>query len=145
MNQILTYINDVPISSNFVEELPYNPKIKALLKNKQKTGILSEMLFWIQVRARAFHKIDFERQVIIGDHIIDFYAKKLGLAIEIGRPGNDLKQSEDQTRQDFLESLGIKVFKKTAVEVKHDLSAVMNDLEQFIILHYTSAPNPETV
>jgi len=145
MSKIITYIRDIPIASQFAEELPYNPKIKVLLKNKQKTGILSEMLFWIRVRAKAFHKIDFDRQVIIGDHIIDFYAAKLGLAIEIDRPGNDLKLSDDKIRQDFLESLGIRVFKKTAVEVKQDLSAVMSDLEEFIILHYTAAPDPETV
>lgn len=145
MNEILTYIHDVPIHKNHIENLPYDPKLKVLLKNKQKTGILSEMLFWMQLRSRAFYKIDFERHVIIGDHIVDFYAKKLGLAVEINRPGNAIKQDDDKTRQKFLESLGIQVLRITAFDIKRDLSMVMSDLENFVILHYTATPDPEAV
>lgn len=143
MNEILTYINDVPILKNRIEDLPYDPKLKVLLKNKQKTGILSEMLFWMQLRSRAFYKIDFERHVIIGGHIVDFYAKNLGLAVEIGRPGHAIKQADDENRQQFLGSLGIHVFRITAFDIKRDLSKVMDNLEDFIILHYTAIQDPE--
>ena len=68
MNKILTQINGVPICRNFVENLPYNSNLKKLLSGKRKAGILSEVLFWKQVRARTFHNIDFDRQRIIGNY-----------------------------------------------------------------------------
>jgi very-short-patch-repair endonuclease len=61
-----------PYSQKFVENLPRNPTLNQLAKNKRKAGILSEMLFWQQVHKGKFHKIDFDRQRIIGNYIVDF-------------------------------------------------------------------------
>ncbi|MBT2622356.1 MULTISPECIES: endonuclease domain-containing protein [Chryseobacterium] len=139
MNQILTHINEIPIQINFVDNLPYNPKLKVLLKNKRKTGMLSEVLFWMLVRARSFHKIDFDKQKIIGNYIVDFYVNNLGLVVEI----EDSKQGYDSIRQEFLESLGLKVFRITDLAIKNNLTVVMGELESFIILHFGSVPASE--
>ncbi|KIC61190.1 DNA methylase [Chryseobacterium taiwanense] len=122
---------------NFVENLPYNPKLKPLLNGKRKAGILSEVLFWKQVRARSFHRIDFDRQRIIGNYIVDFYAKTLGLVIEIDGWSHDNKGSYDIERQKYLESFGLNVFRITDFDIKNNLSVVMKDLENFIIEHYS--------
>lgn len=105
--EILTYINGIPIRRNFVENLPYNPNLKALLKEKRKAGFLGEVLFWKQVRARSFHNIDFDRQRIIGNYIVDFYVKTLGLVIEIDGESHKFKTDYDDTRQKYLEALGL--------------------------------------
>lgn len=76
MKEILTYINGIPIRMHFMGILPYNPNLKPLLSAKRKAGILSEVIFWQQVRANSFHHIDFDRQRIIGNYIVDFYVKK---------------------------------------------------------------------
>ncbi|UMQ42980.1 endonuclease domain-containing protein [Chryseobacterium sp. Y16C] len=136
MKEILTEINGVPIRRNFVENLPYNPKLKPLLNGKRKAGILSEVLFWKQVRARSFHRIDFDRQRIIGNYIVDFYAKTLGLVIEIDGWSHDVKEPYDMDRQKYLESLGLYVFRITDFDIKNNLSVVMKELEDFIIEHY---------
>ena len=52
--EMLTQIEGIIIYRNFVENLPYNPLLKALTKEKRKLGILSEVLFWKQVRNRTF-------------------------------------------------------------------------------------------
>lgn len=75
MTEILTQINGIPIRRNFFENLPYNSGLKVLLREKRKAGILSEVIFWKQVRAKTFHDIDFDRQRIIGNYIVDFYVK----------------------------------------------------------------------
>ena len=136
MKEILTIINGVPIRRNFVENLPYNPKLKPLLHGKRKAGILSEVIFWKQVRARIFHNIDFDRQRIIGNYIVDFYVKTLGLVIEIDGWSHETKEIYDEVRQKYLESLGLKIFRITDFDVRHNLSVVMKDLEHFIIEHY---------
>ncbi|MCA6068102.1 endonuclease domain-containing protein [Chryseobacterium sp. RG1] len=137
MKEILTEINGVPIRRNFVENLPYNPKLKPLLNGKRKAGILSEVLLWKQVRARSFYRIDFDRQRIIGNYIVDFYAKTLGLVIEIDGWSHDNKASDDRERQKYLESFGLNVFRITDFDIKNNLSVVMRDLENFIIEDYS--------
>ncbi|OVE61789.1 endonuclease domain-containing protein [Chryseobacterium mucoviscidosis] len=136
MKEILTIINGVPVRRNFVENLPYNPKLKPLLQGKRKAGILSEVIFWKQVRARIFHRIDFDRQRIIGNYIVDFYVKTLGLVIEIDGWSHEGKEVDDEVRQKYLESLGLKIFRITDFDVRHNLSVVMKDLEYFIVEHY---------
>ncbi len=136
MKEILTEIKGIPIKRNYIENLPYNPKLKLLLNEKRKAGILSEVLFWKQVRAKSFHRIDFDRQRIIGNYIVDFYVKTLGLVIEIDGWSHDKKASDDLERQKYLESLGLYVFRITDFDIKNNLSVVMKELEDFIIEHY---------
>ena len=136
MKEIVTQINGIHIHKNFVENLPYNPKLKALLNEKRKAGILIEVIFWKQVRAKSFHHIDFDRQRIIGNYIVDFYVKKLGLIVEIDGWSHDLKKDYDELRQKYLESLGLKIFRVTDFDVKNNLSVVMKDLENFVVENY---------
>lgn len=136
--QMLTQIDGIVIYRNFVENLPYNPHLKTLAKEKRKLGILSEVLFWKQVRNRTFHNIDFDRQRIIGNYIVDFYVKTLGLVVEIDGASHDLKKDYDLERTKYLESLGLKVFKISDWDVKQNLSLAMKDLENYIVQHYSS-------
>jgi len=57
MKEILTLINGIPIRRNFVENLPYNPHLKLLLKEKRKARILGEVIFWKKVRAKFSIKL----------------------------------------------------------------------------------------
>ncbi|AZA58075.1 endonuclease domain-containing protein [Chryseobacterium shandongense] len=136
MKKILTEINGIPIYRNFVEDLPYNPQLKPLLSGKRKAGILSEVVFWKQVRAKSFHQLDFDRQRIIGNYIVDFYVKTLGLIIEIDGWSHDNKEIYDEVRQQYLESLGLTIFRITDFDVRNNIAVVMKDLENFIIEHY---------
>ncbi len=91
------------------------------------------MIFWRQVRANTFWKIDFDRQRIIGSFIVDFYVKSLGLIIEIDGSSHNGKEEYDAMREEFLVSLDLIVFRISDYRVKHDLENVMTELENFII------------
>ncbi len=136
--RILTYIEGVPIYRNFVENLPYNPALIPLTKKKRQQGILSEVLFWQQVRNRNFHSIDFDRQRIIGNNIVDFYVKTLGLVVEIDGSTHDPKKDYSSARITFLNNLGLNVYLISDWDVKHNLTVAMKDLENFIISNYSS-------
>jgi very-short-patch-repair endonuclease len=138
----LTKINNIPIYRNFVENLPHNPALKQLAKDKRKEGILSEVLFWQQVHKGVFHKIDFDRQRIIGNYIVDFYIKTLGLVIEIDGNSHDSKQEYDAKRQAYLESFGLKVFRCSDIDVKRNITSVFSSLEKFIIREYGEITTP---
>src|ERR1035437_245081 len=139
---IVTYINHIPIKRNFVENLPHNPALKQLVKDKRKAGILSEVLFWQQVHQGKFHKIDFDRQRIIGNYIVDFYVKTLGLIVEIDGDSHYDKIEYDARRQQYLESLGLRVYRISDADVKNNLDNVMLGLERYVVSEYgeTTAP-----
>ncbi|WP_223605453.1 endonuclease domain-containing protein [Chryseobacterium sp. OSA05B] len=141
MKEILTHIQGIPIQRNFVENLPFNPHLTVLLKEKRKARILSEVIFWKKVRAGAFHHIDFDRQRIIGNYIVDFYVKTLGLIVEIDGSSHDEKQVYDGIRQEYLESLGLLVFRTTDFDVRNNIYVVMKDLECFIIQYFGTTPS----
>lgn len=142
MQQIVTYINNIAIKRNFVANLPFNANLKTLAKEKRKAGILSEVLFWQQVRNKQFHQLDFDRQRIIGNYIVDFYVKTLGLIVEIDGTSHEAKVEYDKTRQQYLENLGLKIFRCGDGEVKKIIFDVLERLEQFIIEHYETTSNP---
>ncbi|WP_228448456.1 MULTISPECIES: DUF559 domain-containing protein [unclassified Chryseobacterium] len=83
----------------------------------------------------------FDRQRIIGNYIVDFYVKTLGLIIEIDGSSHDEKQIYDGIRQEYLESLSLLVFRFTDFDVKNNLWIVMKELEDFIITHYGTTPS----
>lgn len=137
MEQLLTFINEIPIKRNFIENLPYNIKLKSRAKSLRKAGNYSEVVFWQQVHKEKFHKIDFDRQRIIGNFIVDFYIKSLGIIIEIDGESHNSKEDYDNKREDYFKSLGLKLFKTTNFRILQDLENVMKELESFIIDNYS--------
>jgi very-short-patch-repair endonuclease len=137
---VLTTLNNIPIYRNFVENLPRNSNLNQLAKNKRKQGILSEVLFWQQVHKGIFHKIDFDRQRIIGNYIVDFYVKTLGLIIEIDGNSHIDKVEYDTKRQNYLESHGLKMYRIPDIAVKKNIGNVIRGLEQYIIKEYSKVP-----
>jgi len=131
--ETLTTIHGIDIKRNFIESLPYNPNLKLLAREKRKAGIYSEVLFWLQVRNKQFHQIDFDRQKIIGNYIVDFYVEALGLVVEIDGISHENKIEYDEARQLFLENLGVKIFGTTDGEIKFRIVEVMELLEKYII------------
>ena len=69
----LTIIHDIGIKDRPVHNLPANPKLSHYARNNRKAGNLAEIVFWIQVHRKMFHGLDFDRQKVIGNYIVDFY------------------------------------------------------------------------
>lgn len=130
--EIIAFINNQPIFSNYIENLPCNIQLKSRARALRKAGVLSEVIFWLQVHKGMFWKIDFDRQRIIGNYIVDFYIKTLGLIIEIDGASHNEKEKYDQKRDDYFISLGLKIYKISDLRVKHDLNNVMIELEKYI-------------
>lgn len=132
-SEIQTYINDIPIKRHFIENLPHNINLKERARGLRKAGVFSEVIFWKYVNRKQFHKIDFDRQRIIGNYIVDFYVKALGLIIEIDGSSHNDREEYDSRREDFLKSLGLVIFRISDLRVKNDLDNVLKELEVFII------------
>lgn len=134
--EIVSYINQNPIFRRQIPILPANQALRNRARALRKAGVLSEVIFWRQVRAGTFWNIDFDRQRIIGSFIVDFYVKSLGLIIEIDGSSHNDKEEYDAMREEFLTNLGLIVYRISDLRVKHDLHNVMIELESFIIEKY---------
>ena len=129
----LTHINGIEIFRRKIEVLPRNKELLNRSRNLRKGYVLSEVIFWKQVRNKEFHQIDFDRQKMIGNYIVDFYIKSLGVVLEIDGSSHNDKEEYDEKRQLFLESLDLVVYRISDNRIKNDLGNVMKELEDFII------------
>ena len=110
----------------------YNPKLKQLAKELRKNGTLSEVLLWNKLKRKQMLGYDFSRQRPIDNYIVDFFCQELSLAIEIdGRTHGD-KEEYDNKRQKALENLGVKFLRYTESQIRSNLWAVLEDIEEWI-------------
>ena len=137
---VLTFIDDVPIKRRFIRNLPFNPRLKLRARANRKAGVLAEIIFWKQVHKRKFFGIDFDRQRIIGNYIVDFYCKALGLIVEIDGTSHNAKVEYDTKRDNFLISLNLTVFHISSLRIENDLDNVMDELKLFIVKNFQVQP-----
>jgi very-short-patch-repair endonuclease len=112
--------------------LPYNPKLKPLARELRNKSTLSEVLLWNQLKNRQVKGYKFLRQKPIDNYIVDFFCYDLMLAIEIDGTTHDHKISEDATRQQHIESLGITVLRFLDTDVKRNLEGVIESIHAFV-------------
>jgi very-short-patch-repair endonuclease len=117
-------------------KLPQNPKLKQRARELRKAGILAEVLFWKELKSGKIFGLDFDRQKIIGNYIVDFYCSSLGLVIEIDGSSHDNKYEYDKNRKEFFESLGLKVVNLFDNEVNRDAYFCAGYLKEFILENY---------
>lgn len=129
-------INGVMIKYAPILNLPYQSRLKERAKSFRQARNLSEVLFWMQVTKGKFHKIDFDRQRVIENYIVDFYVKKLGLVIEIDGSSHDNKVDYDRKREDYLISLGLKVYRISVGNIMRNMHFALTGLENYIIAEY---------
>ncbi len=116
--------------------LPSNPQLKQRARELRRQGVLSEVLFWNEVKLKRILDLDFDRQKIIGNYIVDFYIKKLGIVIEIDGISHNEKIEEDEIRDNYLRGLGLTVIRYSDLDVKHNLDNVIQDLKNQIITNF---------
>jgi very-short-patch-repair endonuclease len=129
-------INGRQIKRRTLADLPQNIRLKEFARQNRKGYNLAEVMFWKQVHKKKFHGIDFNRQYVIGDFIADFYARSLGLVVEVDGGYHNGREEYDLNREVYMESLGILTFRTTDYDIIQHPDVVMRDLEEFIVEHY---------
>ncbi len=104
--------------------LPKNRTLQERSKELRKQGILSEVVFWKTFKDKKKLGWDIDRQVIIGNFIVDFFIPELGLVFEIDGSSHNDKQEYDQKRDAFLSSLQLKVVRIPGKDVLGNIEGV---------------------
>jgi very-short-patch-repair endonuclease len=116
--------------------LPSNPNLQTRAKELRKAKNLPEVLFWMQVTKGRFYKIDFDRQKVIGNYIVDFFVKKLNLIIEIDGSSHIGKEEYDAAREAYLVSLGLNMYRISVYQIMQQMDSVLLDLENYIVREF---------
>ncbi len=113
--------------------IPYNPDLVPLAKNLRNNMTLGEIGLWREIKGKKIG-VKFSRQIPIDNYIVDFYCKDLQLAIEVDGAIHfeEGQQEKDTIRQKRLESLGVRVIRFSDLDVKHNLSWVINEIKLII-------------
>ncbi len=120
--------------TNFTVNTALRSKARAL----RKAGNLAEVIFWNHVKNKQILSLDFDRQKIIGNFIVDFYIKKIGLAIEIdGNSHTNEKYDYDRNREIILKSYGLHIWRVSDSDVINNTNGVFRHLEEYIINNFT--------
>ena len=105
--------------------LPYNSKLQKHARELRKAKMLHEVLFWQQVKNKQINGLDFDRQKIIGDYIVDFYCPEKNVAIELDGSSHRNKGEHDRKRDIFLSNLGLTVIRISATDILQNLHGVI--------------------
>ena len=109
--------------------LPFNPALKDRARKLRKAGNLSEVLLWKHLKNKQWNGLDFDRQKIIGNYIVDFFCKDCWVVIEIDGSSHNNKIEYDAIRDAYLNGLGLEVIHIKAGDVLYRLDSVLKMLK----------------
>ena len=74
------------------------------------------------------------RQKVIGNYIVDFYCAKANIAIELDGSQHYFEKGlqKDTARDEYLNSLGIKVLRYSNLDIKKNFNGVCEDILRHI-------------
>lgn len=112
--------------------LPFNPALKSRAKELRESGNLVEVIFWNQVKKHQLLGLDFDRQKIIGNYIVDFYCASISLVVEIDGSYHEFTTEYDYKRDMYLKSLGLIVIRIPAKEILYNLQNTMDWFHRYL-------------
>ena len=107
-------------------EIPKNKLLQDRATELRKAGNLAEVLFWQTFKDKKELGFDIDRQVIIGNYIVDFFIPELGLVFEIDGSSHDDKIEYDAERDAFMQDLNLQVVRIPDINVKKNMASVYN-------------------
>ena len=110
--------------------LKYNPSLKRFARDLRSNLTDCEHRLWRSLRGKQILEIQFYRQKPIGDYIVDFYAPKAKMVVEIdgGQHFKEENRKIDDHRDKFLQQQGLIVLRFHNAEVNENFDAVLEKI-----------------
>ena len=113
-------------------KLPHNTHLKKYANENRNNPTLSEKYLWQKLKNKQMLGLDFDRQRIIGNYIVDFFCKSLNVVIEIDGDSHIDKQNEDMIKDNYLNSLEIHVLRIKDEDVMSRMDWVLEKIEEYL-------------
>lgn len=109
----------------------YNPKLKEYSRDLRNNMTDAERQLWSKLRRKQLKGLQFYRQRIIGNYIVDFYCPKAKMIIEVdgGQHYSEEGKEKDRRRDDSMGSKGLKVLRFSDREVLKNIDGVVERIE----------------
>ena len=94
----------------------------------------AEKLLWLKLKYKQLKGYQFNRQKPIGNYIVDFYAIKANLVIEVDGEQhytNEGKQ-KDRIRDEYMNSVGLKVLRFSDIDILKNIEGVVMTILQHL-------------
>ena len=113
----------------------YDSNLKQVARGLRNGMTRSEQLLWSRLRGRQIRGIQFYRQNPIGVYIVDFYAPKAKLVVEVdGRQHLELDYREnDASRDAYLAGAGLSVLRFSNTQVSQELATVVTIIAKTLL------------
>lgn len=110
----------------------YNDKLVFLSQKLRKNMTPEERKLWYQFLRK--YSVQFKRQQIFANYIVDFYCPKVKLAIELDGGGHYTPEQKeyDDERTRKLGVLGIKVIRFCNIDVKKNFYGVCFEIDRHV-------------
>ncbi len=108
----------------------YNPKLKNFSRSLRKNQTEAEKLLWSKIRKKQLKNLQFYRQRIIDNYIVDFYCPKAKLIIELDGSQHyfSATQKKDKARDRNLKAKGFNVLRFSDRDVFSNLDGVLEEI-----------------
>lgn len=112
----------------------YNRKLKNVARTLRKNMTDSERLMWSRLRRKQLKGLQFYRQKVIGDYVVDFYCASAKLVIEIdgSQHFEPPKKREDAERDKYLARVGLLVLRFTSWDVIKNPDSAIDEIWQHL-------------
>ena len=89
---------------------------------------IAERKLWSRIRGKQLNGFQFYRQKILGDYIVDFYCHRAKLVVELdgGQHYTEEGRRRDNSRDHFLQGLGLTTIRFSDREVFENLDGVID-------------------
>jgi very-short-patch-repair endonuclease len=114
--------------------LPYNPNLKQNARKLRTNMTNTEQILWSQLRRKQILDVQFYRQKPIGNYIVDFYAPKVKLVVEVdGSQHLETRHLEYDTKRDlYLKNVGLQVLRFNNLQVIQEIDVVVETIAEWI-------------
>ncbi len=113
----------------------YAASLKDNARRLRKNPTESEAALWARLRRKQLLGVQFYRQKPIGPHIVDFFAPRAGLVVEVDGSqhlGGEHAQ-RDNDRDGELTSLGLTVLRFSSRDVLKEQEAVIETIYRTVL------------
>jgi very-short-patch-repair endonuclease len=110
--------------------LPYNRKLKRPSRQLRSNMTDAETRLWARLRGKQLLGVQFYRHKPLGRSIVDFYAAKAHLVVEVngGQHFEPTQRVTDAEHTAMVSGMGLRVLRFTNTEVLGNTEAVVEDI-----------------
>ncbi|ALP53227.1 hypothetical protein Tel_08700 [Candidatus Tenderia electrophaga] len=114
--------------------LRYRANLKGCSRQLRRDMTDAEQLLWSRLRRKQILGVQFYRQRPIGDYIVDFFAPKARLVVEVdgGQHFELENQRHDERRDLYLTGQGLDVMRFDNLQVLNEIDAVAEAIFQVV-------------